>query len=150
MGKSIETYSKKEREKKKLKKQEDKKQKTQERKTTAVKGKSLEDMMAFVDHNGNITTIPPDPAKRKKIIIEDVQISVPKQELLPQADIVRKGIVSFFNESKGFGFIEDSQTKESVFVHINQVKDTLIENDLVSFETEQGPKGLMAIKVKKQ
>lgn len=149
MGRSVETFSKKEREKKKFKKQQDKKEKAEDRKANSDKGKGLEDMMAYIDDNGNITSTPPDPAKRKKIIIEDIQISVPKQEALAPPDPFRKGTVTFFNESKGFGFIQDSVSQESVFVHVNGLEQPIQENDKVTFETEQGQKGLNAVRVKK-
>ena len=58
------------------------------------------------------------------------------------------GKVKWFNESKGFGFIRDSETKESVFVHINNVLDDIKEGNLVSFEVEMGHKGPTAVKVK--
>ncbi|MEO6522825.1 MAG: cold shock domain-containing protein [Mucilaginibacter sp.] len=149
MGRSVETFSKKEREKKKSKKQQDKKEKAEDRKANSGKGKGLEDMMAYIDDDGNITSTPPDPSKRKKIVIDDIQISVPKQEAMAPPDPFRKGTVTFFNESKGFGFIQDSVSQESVFVHIKALEEPIQENDKVSFETEQGLKGLSAIKVKK-
>src|SRR5437899_1216434 len=117
MGRSVETFSKKEREKKKFKKQQDKKEKAEERKANSDKGKGLEDMMAYIDDNGNISSTPPDPSKKRKIITEDIQISVPKQGNLPPEDLIRTGVVSFFNESKGYGFIKDLQSQESIFVH---------------------------------
>jgi cold shock CspA family protein len=149
MGRSLETFSKKEREKKKAIKQKDKKEKAEERKANSDKGKSLDDMMAYIDENGNITSTPPDPARRRKIVAEDIQIAVPKQADLDPADLIRNGIVTFFNESKGFGFIRDLQSQESVFVHINGLEQPIQENDKVTFETQQGPKGLGAVKVKK-
>jgi cold shock CspA family protein len=149
MGRSVETFSKKEREKKKFKKQQDKKEKAEERKSNSDKGKSLDQMMAYIDQNGNITSTPPDPTKRRVVVTEDIQISVPKQEALPPPDIIRNGTVTFFNESKGYGFINDLQSQESVFVHINALTEAVKEGDKVTFETEQGPKGLNAIKVRK-
>lgn len=149
MGRSVETFSKKEREKKKFKKQQDKKEKAEERKANSDKGKGLEDMMAYIDDNGNISSTPPDPSKKRKIITEDIQISIPKQGALAPEDLIRTGVVSFFNESKGYGFIKDLQSQESIFVHINSLEEAVKENDKVTFETEQGPKGLSAIKVKK-
>ncbi|RYZ96849.1 MAG: cold shock domain-containing protein, partial [Sphingobacteriaceae bacterium] len=56
---------------------------------------------------------------------------------------------TFFNESKGYGFIRDGQTQESVFVHINSLAEEVREGDKVSFEVEQGQKGPNAVKVKK-
>ena len=79
---------------------------------------------------------------------EDMQIGVaPLQE--SDEDETRTGVVSFFNESKGFGFINDSQSGERVFIHINQLTERIVETDKVSFEVEQGPKGLNAVNVKK-
>lgn len=148
MGKSTETFSKKEREKKKLRKNQDKKEKAEERKANAVKGKGLDEMMAYVDENGNITSTPSDPLKRKKIAVESIQIGTPKQEDIP-VETVRTGIVAFFNESKGYGFIKDQQSQESIFVHVNNLVELIKENDKVSFEIEQGQKGPNAAKVKK-
>lgn len=148
MGRSTETFGKKEREKKKLKKQQDKKEKSADRKNNAVKGQDLADMMAYVDTNGNITSVPQDLSNRKKVSAQDILISTPKQEEV-EIDIVRKGTVTFFNESKGFGFIKDLQTQESFFVHINSVSFAIKENDKVSFEVEPGQKGPTAVKVVK-
>jgi cold shock CspA family protein len=148
MGKSTETFSKKEREKKKLKKQQDKKEKSNDRKTKAVKGQGLGDMMAYVDGNGNITSVPQEPGNRKKILAEDIQIGTPKQEEI-EIETVRKGTVTFFNESKGFGFIKDLQTQESIFVHINEASFAIKENDKVAFQVESGQKGPTAVKVTK-
>jgi len=50
---------------------------------------------------------------------------------------------------KGFGFIKDQVTQESVFVHANNLSGPVKENDKVSFEVENGPRGLMAVNVKK-
>ena len=149
MGRSTETFAKKEREKKKSKKLLEKKEKAEERKANSDKGKSLDDMMAYIDENGNISSTPPDPAKRKVILSENIQLGVPKQEAMDPADLVRNGTVTFFNESKGYGFIKDLQSQESIFVHINALTEAIGENDKVTFETEQGQKGLNAIKVKK-
>lgn len=62
---------------------------------------------------------------------------------------MRTGLVKFFNESKGYGFIKDLDTQESIFVHINGLVDAVKENDKVTFETEQGQKGPNAVSVKK-
>jgi cold shock CspA family protein len=54
-----------------------------------------------------------------------------------------------FNSSKGFGFIKDSVSQESVFVHINELDGPVKEKDKVVFEVQNGHKGLSAIKVRK-
>lgn len=149
MARSTETFNKKEKEKKRLKKQKEKRERAEERKENVVKGKSLDEMMAYVDENGNITSTPPDPTKKKKIVTEDIQIATPKQEAIQPGDLIRKGKVTFFNESKGYGFIKDSESQESVFVHINELSEAVSENDKVTFELEAGQKGMTAVRVKK-
>lgn len=62
---------------------------------------------------------------------------------------MKKGIVKFFNTEKGFGFIKDSETNQDVFVHKTGLKDNVRENDQVSYETEDGPKGINAVNVTK-
>jgi len=59
-----------------------------------------------------------------------------------------KGTVKFFNEAKGFGFIKESETSKEYFVHVNGLKDRIRENDEVTFDLEEGRKGLNAINVK--
>jgi cold shock CspA family protein len=148
MGKSQETFSKKENEKKRLKKQKDKAEKKEVRKANSNKGQSLEDMLAYVDENGNISSTPPDPKKIKVIRNEDIQIGVQKQEHVDETEIIRKGTVSFFNDSKGFGFIKDHDSQESFFVHANGLLQQIREYDKVTFTLEKGPKGMMAVGVK--
>jgi cold shock CspA family protein len=149
MAKSHETFNKKEKEKKKLKKRQDKEEKKEERQANSMKGKGLDDMLAYIDENGNISATPPDPRNRKIIRSEDIQIGVPKQAEADPADAIRKGVVTHFNDSKGYGFIRDLQTQESVFVHINVLEGPIKENDKVIFEVEMGHKGLNATTVKK-
>ena len=145
----METFSKKEKEKARQKKKKDKEEKREERKANAQKGQDLSEMLAYVDENGNITSTPPDPRKKRVIDQEDIQIGVAKQEDIDAQDAVRQGIVSFFNASKGYGFIRDLQTQESIFVHINGLVDSVAEQDKVTFEVTRTPKGLNAIDVKK-
>jgi cold shock protein len=59
---------------------------------------------------------------------------------------MKKGTVKFFNEAKGFGFIQDDDGQE-IFVHVSGLKCDIRENDKVVFETEQGKKGLNAVNV---
>ncbi len=148
MGRSQETFHKKEVRSKKEKKRKEKEARKLARKENASGG-GLDDMMAYVDENGQLTNTPPDPNKKKVINkLEDSIISTPKQENIPITDTVRKGTVTFFNDSKGFGFIKDSETQESVFVHINNVLEDIKENNIVSFEVEMGQKGPIAVEVK--
>ncbi len=59
-----------------------------------------------------------------------------------------KGTVKFFNESKGFGFIKDSNSTNEYYVHSDGLKESIKENDEVIFELEKGKKGLNAVNVK--
>ncbi len=59
------------------------------------------------------------------------------------------GTVKFFNESKGFGFITPDDGSKDVFVHKNGLTDTITEGDKVSYDVEEGQKGLNAVNVKK-
>jgi CspA family cold shock protein len=61
---------------------------------------------------------------------------------------MKTGTVKFYNESKGFGFIKDAESPKEYFVHSSGLQDTIKENDDVSFELEQGQKGLNAVNVK--
>jgi cold shock CspA family protein len=149
MARSQETSTKKDREKKRVLKNKDKEQRREERKANNSKGKTLEDMMAYVDENGRISSTPPDPAKKKQIKLDDIQLGAAKPVVIDPAERFRTGTVTFFNDAKGFGFIKDSVTQESVFVHINAIQGGAIkENDKVSFEIEMGIKGTNAVNVK--
>jgi cold shock CspA family protein len=149
MAKSQATYSKKENEKKRLKKQKDKQEKKEERQANAKKGLKLEDMMAYVDENGNISSTPPDPSKKKVINTEDIQIGISRQEDIIDENPVKKGTVTFFNDSKGYGFIKNTDTQDSIFVHANGLITQIKEGDKVTFEVEMGQKGPTAVKVSK-
>lgn len=146
MARSQETFSKKEKEKKKLRKRKEKQEKREERKAQATSG-ALEDMIAYVDEEGNIVDTPPDPTKKKKVKAENIELGVPKREDEEPAE--RRGRVAFFNESKGYGFIMEMETQERYFVHINGLTEPIKENNMVTFELERGPKGMNAVRVKK-
>ena len=148
MAKSQETFSKKEKEKKRMMEKREKREKMEERKANAKKGKSLEEMMAYIDENGNITSTPPDPKKKKVFNQEDMQISVPKYVAPLPGELIRNGVVTFFNDEKGFGFIKDANSTKEYFVHSNDLKDSIKENDEVTFDLAEGKKGLNAVNVK--
>jgi len=148
MAKSQQSFNKKEKEKKRLKKRDDKKKKAAERKENSVGG-DLDSMMAYLDEDGNITDTPPDPTiKKKKIKASDIVIGVPKKEEEEKFDGENVGKVDFFDTSKGFGFIIDTRTQAKYFFHVSQVLEEVGEGDKVTFELEQGLKGMNAVKVK--
>lgn len=61
---------------------------------------------------------------------------------------MNKGIVKFFNESKGYGFIKDVESSKEYFVHVTGLIDEIKENDEVEYELQEGRKGLNAVNVK--
>ncbi|MCE7995560.1 MAG: cold shock domain-containing protein [Roseivirga sp.] len=148
MGKSQETFNKKEKEKKRLKKRKEKQEKKEERRANSPGG-GLDAMMAYVDEFGNLSDTPPDPTKKKEVIkASSIEVGVPRREDDPE-DAVRRGRIAFFNDSKGYGFINQDGTQERFFVHVNGLTEAVQEGDKVSFELEQGMKGLNAVRVKK-
>ncbi len=62
---------------------------------------------------------------------------------------MKKGTVKFFNELKGFGFIKDDESDKEYFVHASGLIDKIKEGDIVSFELQEGKKGLNAVNVKR-
>jgi len=143
-----ETFNKKEKAKKKQQKKQEKEQRKADRKANSKPGQSWESMMAYVDEYGNITTTPPDPNKKQVINTNDIVIGSRNIEGL-EPDPARKGRVTYFDTAKGYGFIKDLKSQESIFVHSKSLTIVIKENDMVTFETERGVKGLNAIQVKK-
>ena len=147
MAKSKQTFNKREREKKKQKKKQEKMERRAQRKAEKAEGLTTEqDNFSYVDEDGNLTSTPPDPKKKKKIKAEDIIIGIPSKEDIPE-EKVKNGKVKFFNYEKEYGFITEAVTGDSYFVHISDCAVPINENDKVSFEVESGPKGLKAVKV---
>ncbi|MCC6458863.1 MAG: cold shock domain-containing protein [Saprospiraceae bacterium] len=149
MARSQDSFNKKEKEKLRRKKSQEKVEKREQRKIEKAQGgvKTFEEMLSYVDENGNLSSTPPDPAKKKKFRAEDIILGVPPRDDTP-VDPTRFGQVKFFNDEKGYGFLIDAETKDSVFVHINNISGTIRENDQVTFEVEMGPRGMNAVNVK--
>ena len=122
------------------------KQKRKEEKKLSPKANSLDDMIAYVDENGMITSTPPtENIKKEEIKQEEIVISTPKKE--KEVPTVMKGRVEFFNTSKGFGFIKDLSGTEKYFFHVNNVMADISENDIVTFDLERGIKGMNAVNI---
>ncbi len=147
MAKSKESFNKKNKEQKKQKQRNDKQEKMLERKQNAKKGKSLEEMMAYVDENGNITDTPPDPKKRKVVVAEDIEIGVPAMK---KEEVWRSGTVQFFDDEKGFGFIIDDQKKERIFFHHSNLLEPVKIMDKVQYDIQSGERGWVAVEIKKK
>ena len=141
-----ESWNKREREKKKQQLKNAKADKKKEKKEKSGSS-SMDDMIAYVDEDGNLSATPPDPSKKKVIDIEEIETGVPRQTEERKNSFTRTGVVTYFDAGKGYGFIKDDNSKESIFVHINALSTVIKENNKVSFETTRGPKGLNAINV---
>ncbi len=147
MGRSQETFSKKEVRNRKEKKRKEKEQKRAKKKSEGKKG-SFDDMIAYVDEFGTITATPPDPDRKSVIVAGNIELNPTRNKPETVPDFVRKGVVTFFNASKGFGFIRDLGSNERVFVHANNLLEPVQEDNIVTFETGKGPRGMSALKVK--
>jgi cold shock CspA family protein len=147
MAKSQSSFNKKEKERKRLKKKQEKAEKKEERKAFK-KEHGSGDMIAYVDEYGNFSSTPIDPASRKIVAQEEVQIGIQKREDIPE-DPIHEGKVTFFNSTKGYGFIRDISGNESYFVHQTDLVDQIEENDTVNFEIRSTPRGLSAVNVKR-
>lgn len=79
MSKSRETFSKREKEKKRLQHRQEKREKMLQRKANEKKGKSLDEMLAYLDENGNVTTTPADTNLRKLFVEDNVSVSLSGQ-----------------------------------------------------------------------
>lgn len=147
MGRSQETFGKKE---VRTKNEKKRKEKAQKRAKKKIEGKktTFDDMIAYVDEFGKISSTPPDPDKKTVIIAENIELSITKNKPESDQGFLRKGVVTFFNESKGFGFIRDLESNQRVFVHANSLQEPVKENNIVVFETGKSPKGISALNVK--
>lgn len=150
MAGSQETFGKQEREKKRAKKRKEKEQRKLERKEQA-KEKGAVSEFVYVDAYGNFTDTPPDPSLKLEIEADSIELGIPKKENRGEEDASkgRQGKVSFYDDSKGFGFIIDDMNNEKYFVHVSGCQDKIQEDDVVTYELERGMKGMNAVRVKK-
>jgi cold shock CspA family protein len=146
MAKSQQTFNKLEREKNKAKKREEKRKKMQARKEARERGDLKQDEFVYVDHLGNFTDTPPDPAKKEEISLESINLGAAKNQ---DFDEKIQGKVTFYESEKGFGFIKNISSYDSYFFHFSECKDTLQVGDNVEFDTVRGEKGLNAVKINK-
>lgn len=138
------SFGKRENEKKKQARRVEKQNRKEERKSSG-KASSFEDMIAYVDENGMITSTPPEIRPKEEINQEEILISTPKKE--KEIPTAQRGRVDYYNESKGFGFIRDFSGSDKYFFHVNNVLDDVSEGDIVTFFLERGDKGMNAVNV---
>ncbi|HPD95837.1 MAG: cold shock domain-containing protein [Bacteroidales bacterium] len=148
MGRSRETFGKKNVREKQLKKRKDKEKRKLEKKEQGKQ--NIDDMIAYVDENGMITSTPQDLKNKMEVDVESIEIATPPK--IQEEDVPKQGVVTAFDHSKGYGFIVDSQTKNSVFFHVNDcIDDNIKVGNTVEFDTEKGLKGPKAknVRIKK-
>lgn len=139
------SFFKKENNKKKVKKRQDKILKREDRKVNNNKGKSLEELIIYVDVNGNFTEIPPH-LQKKEDDFSNFDNSIKNSGQKGNLDFT--GTIKFLSD-KGYGFITEDKTQENIFFHSNQLAQTVVKNDKVKFRKEDSLKGFRAVGIKK-
>lgn len=147
MARSSGSFNKREKEKKRQQKQEEKKIRKEERKANSSGG-GLDNMIAYVDEFGRISSTPPDPTKRQEVDLESIAISTARRTD-EENDPTRRGRIDRFDEDRGFGFIVEDSTRERIFVHVSSLLEEVRVGDAVTYEVMSGARGLNAVKVKK-
>jgi cold shock CspA family protein len=137
------SFNKREIEKNKQQKRKEKQQKREDRKNNPAD--SFEDMIAYVDENGVITSTPPDLTNKRKIKIENIAVSTPKKEDMD--DPILNGRVEYFNPDKGYGFIKHTGSTDKYFFHVSSAPASITEGNMVTFELERGQKGMNAVRI---
>lgn len=135
------SFFKKENNKKKKQKQEEKLKRREERKQHNNKGKDLEDLFVYVDKLGQLTHLTPE----EQALQEKQEIK--KVEKVSQED--HEGIISYVTD-KGYAFVIDSQTRESIFLHQNDLSVPLEKGLKISFRLEQSKNGIRAVQAAKK
>lgn len=136
MSQSQQTFRKKEIAKKKLQKRKEKEEKRAQRQESNDKGKSLEEMFAYVDENGNISDTPPV----KKYEFKEEDLVRPEEEYA-------YGKVSFYNEAGQYGFIRDNETRENVYFNFKILGFVLHQDQKVKFKSKSSRQGLQVTEV---
>lgn len=134
--------SKKEKNKKKALKRLEKISKREDRKENNNKGKSLEEMIVYVDVLGNFTDVPPH--------LQDKEGDLLKNDRKVEKDVFVEGVVDNYNESKGFGFIKVANSNDKIFFHFKESKELLKVGDQVQFKKAISEKGFRATQITKK
>ncbi|MDR0970631.1 MAG: cold shock domain-containing protein [Lentimicrobiaceae bacterium] len=137
--------NKRDNEKKKIAKRKEK-EKRKEDKKNSNQEKTFEDMIAYVDENGQIVSERPEITKNNSPKVESILISTPKK-IEEDSDAI-KGKVEYFNAPKGYGFIKSSANDEKYFFHISNSPENIAEGNVVSFEIRRGLRGAEVFNIK--
>lgn len=149
MAKPKQTSQKLDREKKKRRKQQEKEEKRIERKANSNKGKGFDSMMAYLDHNGQISDTPPDPKLKVEIKTEDILVGA-RSFVKDNGQEIKSGRIAIFHSERNFGFIKDGQSQQKIFFHASETNFEIHEGDFVNYEVISGFKGPNAVRVTKQ
>jgi cold shock CspA family protein len=144
MGRSSISFNKKELEKKRAQKRKEKQKRREERKTSSGGG-SLDEMIAYVDKNGVITSTMPEPDSKQEIDPASISISTPKKQ--EEEEQILKGRVEHFKQDKGYGFIKDMDSGEKYFFHITDAFPHIDEGAVVAYKLARGNRGLNAVNI---
>lgn len=147
MARSKESFNKREKEKQRQKEKRQKREKMEERRANQVKGKPFDEMLAYIDENGNISSTPPDPQKMKPVNLEDIEIGVSNRKVAE--DVLKAGKIDYFDRAKGFGFILQNDG-DKIFFHISGASYPVREGDRVNYRIERGPKDWQAVDITKE
>ncbi len=140
MAKPI-TSSKRDNEKKKHEKRIEKQKKKDVRKQNTAS--SFDDMIAYVDENGQISSTPPVKTDASKPSFKLPAIQTPKQNFKEMT-----GRIEHLNDEKNYGFIKETGTVNKYFFHVSSLVDNAKIGDNVTFDLERGKKGMNAVNVK--
>lgn len=144
MARSQETFNKKNvRNKKEKKRKEKEKRKLEKREEDT---KDFDDMIAYVNEFGEISSTPFEDQKNAPKDVNKDKFEG-KEDLVVEADDTNTGIIDYYNDDKGFGFIIEKGTKRKLFVHINDSKSKLKEGNKVKFTPLKEKKGWVAKEV---
>jgi cold shock CspA family protein len=137
------SFNKRENEKKRQQKKLEKQKRKEIRKESGKS--SFEDMIAYVDENGMITSTPSDRQRKDEIEQDEILISVSKKE--KEEAVIHRGRVEHFNPSKGYGFIKDMASTDKYFFHISNAPRDIDEGHTVTFDLEKGNRGMTAVNI---
>lgn len=137
------SFSKKQQNKKKIEKQKEKESRRESRKSENNKGKSLDEMIVYVDVNGNFTSVPPHLQDREADLARAEQQRIVAVD--PETEFT--GTVTFVSD-KGYGFITEDNSRENIYFHQNDLGQALNKYDKVSYRVETSFKGNRAVDIK--
>lgn len=141
------SFGKRDNEKKRQSKREEKLKRKEDRKANTLKGAPLEEMFAYVDENGMITSTPPELQQKEEIELDNIVISTPKKIESDESTVLRGKVERFFDQ-KGYGFIKDLNSNNKYFFHISAAPEDIREGQTVFFELERGPRDMNATKIR--